>query len=320
MEIDKLLEMYKSMFRIRRVEEAISEEYTKQEMRCPTHLCIGQEAIATGICLNLHATDKVFSGHRAHGHYLAKGGDLNAFIAELYGCSNGCSKGYGGSMHLTDLDAGFIGSTPIVGGTIPLAVGSAWRAKLLDENDITVVFFGEGCFEEGVLHESLNFSKLHNLPVLFVCENNLYSVYTQLKDRQPENRTISQIVQAHGIESYRGDGNNVVLVNELAEKAIEQIRNNNGPVFLELHTYRWLEHCGPYDDDNLNYRPSGELDSWKEKCPLKRAHTLLEPHIDSEMLTKLENDVNREITSAFKFSENCPKPLLNKQSEISHYA
>ena len=165
------------MLRIRRVEESIARRYAEQEMRCPTHLCIGQEAIAVGVCNALLRTDKVFSNHRAHGHYLAKGGDLNAMIAELYGRAAGCCGGRGGSMHLIDLDAGFMGATPIVGGTVPIAVGSAWASCLKNSSDVTVVFFGDGCFEEGVMHESLNFAALHNLPIVFICENNSYSVY-----------------------------------------------------------------------------------------------------------------------------------------------
>jgi len=151
----QLLSFYKSMLRIRRVEEVLADRYAEQEMRCPMHLCIGQEAIAVGVCAVLNNRDKVFSNHRAHGHYLAKGGDLDAMVAELYGKSTGCAGGRGGSMHLIDLQVGFMGATPIVGGTVPLSVGSAWADQLLDNDQVTVVFFGDGCFEEGVMHESL---------------------------------------------------------------------------------------------------------------------------------------------------------------------
>jgi len=320
MEQEKLKKLYRSMLRIRLVEEAIAKEYKQQEMRCPTHLCIGQEAIAAGVCENLKIVDKVFSGHRAHGHYLAKGGDLDAFIAELYGCATGCSRGYGGSMHLTDLSVGFVGSTPIVGGTVPLAVGSAWRAKILGETDISVVFFGDGCFEEGILHEAMNFSKLHDLPVLFVCENNFYSVYTQLVERQPNVRTISNIAEAHGINTYNGDGNNVLVVNELAEKAISEMKKNKGPAFLELFTYRWLEHCGPYDDDNLRYRPQGELSIWKEKCPIIKLKSHLEKRYSSSFFIDMKEEIKSEITSAFDFAKECSKPNLNQRGELAHYA
>lgn len=319
-DIKTLANLYSEMLRIRLIEEAIADEYTKQEMRCPTHLCIGQEAIAAGVCNNLHIKDKVFSGHRAHGHYLAKGGDLNAFIAELYGCANGCSRGYGGSMHITDLDAGFVGSTPIVGGTIPLAAGSAWRSKLLGDDDISVVFFGDGCFEEGVLHESLTFAKLHQLPILFVCENNLYSVYTQLKERQSDSRSIAQIASAHGIKTLTGDGNDVLMVDNITKNSIEHIKKNNGPVFLELFTYRWLEHCGPYDDDELKYRPEGELNSWKEKCPVNKASLLLKETLSLDFFKQLELEIKSEIKQAFELAKQCPKPVLNQQGELAHYA
>ncbi len=193
------------MLRIRRVEEVLADRYAEQEMRCPMHLCIGQEAIAVGVCAVLNNRDKVFSNHRAHGHYLAKGGDLDAMVAELYGKSTGCAGGRGGSMHLIDLQVGFMGATPIVGGTVPLSVGSAWADQLLDNDQVTVVFFGDGCFEEGVMHESLNFAALHQLPVIFVCENNDFSVYTHRNERQPD-RPIYKIAEAHGLSAAVMDG------------------------------------------------------------------------------------------------------------------
>ena len=197
------------MLSIRLVEEEIANRYSNQRMRCPTHLCIGQEAIAVGVCKNLKTKDRVYSNHRAHGHYIAKGGNLKAMIAELYGMKEGCSGGRGGSMHLIDLDVSFMGATPIVGGTVPLAVGSAWGDRLRGENNITVVFFGDGCFEEGVLHESMNFAALHKLPVIFVCENNDFSVFTHISDRQPQ-RPIYKIAQAHSLLTYVGNGNDIL--------------------------------------------------------------------------------------------------------------
>ena len=167
--------LYRAMLRIRRVEEAIAERYAAQEMRCPVHLSIGQEAVAAGVCAALMQQDGVFSNHRAHAHYLAKGGDLTAMLAEIYGKAEGCCKGIGGSMHMIDLSAGFMGAVPIVGATVPLAVGAAWAARLRGEDRVIAVFFGDGTFEEGAVYESINFAVLHSLPVLFVCENNLYA-------------------------------------------------------------------------------------------------------------------------------------------------
>ncbi len=305
----ELLAFYRSLLLIRRVEEAIAQRYAEQEMRCPTHLCIGQEAVAVGVCHWLRQDDGVFSSHRAHSHYLAKGGDLKAMIAELYGKATGCAGGRGGSMHLIDLAAGFIGATPIVGGTVPIAVGHAWSAYLRGQERVTVVFFGDGCFEEGVMHESMNFASLNKLPIIFVCENNGYSVYTRLEARQPK-RTLRGIAQAHGLETYHGDGNEVLTVATLAAEAINHARQGQGPQFIELDTYRWLEHCGPNDDDYLGYRPSGELMSWKQRCPVERfRHLLLEQQqvTDTEM-QQIEDDVLQEITIAFSYALESPNP------------
>ncbi|MDO9199040.1 thiamine pyrophosphate-dependent dehydrogenase E1 component subunit alpha, partial [Rhodoferax sp.] len=262
-----LKQLYYRMLRIRRIEEAIAERYQQQEMRCPTHLCIGEEAIAVGISAHLTTQDKVFSNHRGHGHYLAKGGDLPRLLAELYGFAEGCSGGRGGSMHLTDLAAGFIASTPIVGGTVPLAGGYAWAEQMKKSANVVAIFFGDGCFEEGVMHETMNFAALKKLPLLFVCENNQYSVMTPLAERQPV-RDIYKIAAAHGLQAACGDGNRVDQVYALAQIAVANARAGLGPQFLELHTHRWPEHCGPNEDDELGYRNPGELAAWKQQCPL----------------------------------------------------
>src|SRR3989338_9607744 len=181
-----LLSLYRKLLLIRQTEEKIAEKYQEREMRCPVHLSIGQEAVAVGVCDNLKKEDIVYSNHRCHAHYLAKGGNLNRMIAEIYGKETGCAKGRGGSMHLIDLAAGFGGATPIVGNSVPIAVGAAFSNKLKGDKNIAVVFLGDGSTEEGVFHESLNFAILKKLPVLFVCENNLFSVYTNLSERQPK--------------------------------------------------------------------------------------------------------------------------------------
>jgi len=298
------------MLRIRRVEEAIAERYAEQEMRCPTHLCIGQEAIAVGVCDVLERKDKVFSNHRAHGHYLAKGGDLKAMIAELYGRATGCCGGRGGSMHLIDMDAGFMGATPIVGGTIPVAVGSAWASALQKRDEVTVVFFGDGCFEEGVMHESLNFSALHKLPMVFVCENNDFSVYTPLKMRQPQ-RPIHTLAAAHGLNAIAGDGNDVDAVRALAQQAIAAARAGEGPQFLELRTFRWREHCGPNFDHELKYRSPDEIETGLADCPIERYKAVISKDgLDTTALVaKLEAQLQLEVDAAFAFSDQSANPL-----------
>lgn len=303
------MQLMQAMLRIRRVEEAIATRYREQEMRCPVHLCIGQEAIAAGVCAAMAPDDRVFSNHRAHGHYLAKGGDLNAMIAELYGHAGGCCGGRGGSMHLIDLSVGFMGATPIVGGTVPLAVGSAWASSLLGDDKVTAVFFGDGCFEEGVIHESLNFAALHRLPVVFVCENNGLSVYTQRSQRQPS-RPIHRVAEAHGVAAFAGNGNDVAEVLALARNAIDCARRGLGPQFLELATYRWCEHCGPDFDDDLHYRSAMEIEAGLADCPLVR-HKARLATLDPACLASIdgmEASIAREIESAFAFALADDKP------------
>lgn len=308
-----LKELFFTMLKVRMVEERIAELYPEQEMRCPVHLCIGQEATAAGVCINLSREDCLLSAHRAHGHYLAKGGNLKAMMAELYGKVTGCSHGTGGSMHLVDLSAGFLGSTPIVGGTIPVAVGVAFGLMLRGEKRVTTVFFGEGATEEGVFHESINFAVLKKLPIVFVCENNFYSVYSPLSVRQPESREVVCLAQGHGAESYQADGNDVVEVYKLAGRAIRKAREGGGPTFLEFKTYRWLQHCGPRYDNDIGYRTESEFQEWKERCPIRlfkdrllRENVLCDKDVDA-MVSKF----NAEIEEAVAFAKNSPFPAEN---------
>ena len=310
------LSLFRSMLRIRRIEEALADRYAEQEMRCPMHLCIGQEAIAAGVCEAMSDDDVMFSNHRAHGHYLARGGNLNALVAELYGRSTGCCGGRGGSMHLIDLDVGFMGSTPIVGGTVPLAVGAAWAASLKGKKRVSVVFFGDGCFEEGVVHESLNFAALHKLPIVFVCENNEFSVYTHLTERQP-NRKIYRLAEAHGMAAYAGDGNEIEEVLSISEIAIDNARKGAGPQFIELRTYRWREHCGPDFDDNFNYRSALVIENGLKDCPIAKLATRLkdgDPLFSSE-LERFEAEISEEIAEAFKFAFSSAKPSVKDAGE-----
>jgi pyruvate dehydrogenase E1 component alpha subunit len=291
--------LYRAVLRIRRIEEAIAVRYPAQEMRCPVHLSIGQEGVAVGICSALTIRDGVFSGHRAHAHYLAKGGNLTAMLAELYGLESGCCRGVGGSMHMIDLEAGFLGAVPIVGATVPIAVGAAWAARLRGEDRVIAVFFGDGTFEEGVVHESVNFAVLHNLPVLFVCENNLYACYTRLSSRQPQ-RPIHGIAAAHGCSVLTADGNDTLAVAEAAQTAVASLRTGQAPVFIECPTYRWREHCGPNMDDDLGYRPHGELAHWQTGCPLDRLSSELRAMPNgAEYIDRMELEIKSEIDAAF---------------------
>lgn len=305
-----LKQLYYGMLRIRAVEETIAELYPEQEMRCPVHLSVGQEAPAIGVCAALSPDDYALSAHRSHAHYLAKGGSLKAMLGELYGRVTGCCQGKGGSMHLIDRSVGFLGAVPIVGSTIPIAVGVAFGSVMKRESRVTVVFFGEGATEEGVFHEALNFAQLKRLPVVFVCENNFFSVYSPLSVRQPAGREVYALAQGHGMESHQGDGNDVTEVFRLTGRAVAKARRGEGPTFLEFQTYRWREHCGPNYDNHLGYRSVEEFESWKARCPLKRlserllGDRLAEPREFEEM----ESRISVEIEEAIAFAKASPYP------------
>lgn len=305
-----------NMLRIRKVEEAIVKLYPEEEMRCPVHLCIGEEAVAVGVCENLSREDLVFSNHRAHGHYLAKGGDLKAMFAEMYGKVTGCSRGKGGSMHLIDLGVNMLGATPIVGGTIPIAVGAAFGSVMQGKNNVVAVFFGDAAVETGSFHESLNFAALKKLPVIFVCENNLYSVYSPLSVRQPP-REIFWLAKGHGIASLQVDGNDVIGVYQASQQAINRAREGRGPQFLECKTYRWREHCGPNYDNDLGYRTESEAAEWQARCPVKKLeeYMLSNEAITREQIEVMSNEIETEIEEAVTFAKGSPFPTREQLFE-----
>lgn len=306
------------MVRIRVIEETIADFYPQQEMRCPVHLSVGQEAIPVGVCAHLTPKDYILSGHRSHSHYLAKGGNLKAMMAEIYGKVSGCCSGKGGSMHLVDLDCGFLGAVPIVGSTIPIAVGAAFGSHLKKEDRVTVSFFGEGATEEGVLHESINFAVLKNLPIIFICENNLFSVYSPLSVRRKKGQAICDLIAGYGIPANKFDGNNLVEIYNASKGAVDRARNNGGPSFLEFTTYRWLEHCGPFYDNDIGYRTVEEFETWRSKCPIERTEDLL---IQQGVLNKHEIDKIRcgfkeEMVEAVDYAKKSPFP--DKSTLMKH--
>ena len=302
--------LYYDMLRIRRVEERIVDLYPEQEMRCPVHLSIGQEAAAVGACAPLAAADYVLSGHRAHAHYLAKGGNLDAMLAEIYGKATGCTGGKGGSMHPVDLSVGFLGAAPIVGSTIAIAAGVAFATAMRGENRVTMVFLGDGATETGTLHETLNFALLETLPLVLVCENNLYSVNSPLPVRQPSGRAIVDLASGHGMESHAGDGNDVLAVHALAGRAVENARAGDGPTFIELATYRWREHCGPNYDNDLGYRGEAEYLAWRERCPVDAFRGVLAAggDLDDADDAALDAAIAAEIDAAVDFAKTSPFP------------
>ena len=298
------------MLRIRLVEEEIALRYKQEKMRCPVHLSIGQEEIPAVISQSLDKNDYMVSTHRGHAHYLSKGGDLKKMIAELYGKESGCSKGKGGSMHLIDLNVNFMGTSAIVGNSIPVGVGLGLSLKIQNKKNISVIFMGDGAIEEGVFYESVNFAILKNLPVLFICENNFYSVYSPLLVRQPKNRKIYSMVKAMGISSESGKNKDILEKQNLINKAIDYIRNGNGPYFLEFFSYRWREHCGPNYDNDIGYRSKKEFLSWKSKDPLRalEKELLLFNKEMKKKIISIQEDIINEINIAFNYAENSKFP------------
>lgn len=298
------------MKRIRVVEEEIARRYSENKMRCPTHLSVGQEAVAAGVGLALRRSDLAVSGHRAHAHYLGKGGDLPAMLSEIYGKATGCSHGKGGSMHLIDESVGFMGSTAIVAGTVPVGVGLAYGIKFKRTDQVSCVFHGDAVVEAGVFFESVNFAVLKKLPVLFICENNLYSVYSPLRVRQPEGRSIAGMVEGLGLAAGCGDGNDVAGVYEMVSEALARIREGGGPRFLEFSTYRWREHCGPFYDNDLGYRTESEFLDWKAKEPIGRSESLLQSRgvISASDAGQMDAAIASEVNVAFEFADASPFP------------
>lgn len=307
---DRLVSLYREMLRIRMVEETIADRYSEQQMRCPVHLSIGQEGVAVGVCSALRRDDYLISTHRAHAHYLAKGGHLRAFIAELYGRSTGCAGGRGGSMHIIDLSVGMIGSTPIVGGSLPIGVGTAFATQLDGGDRLTVIFFGDGTTEEGVFLEAINFAALKELNVLFVCENNSFSVYSPLSVRQSPKRSRVAIAAANGLATATADGNDVQAVRAATEVAVARARSGGGPSFLEFETYRHREHCGPNVDDELGYRDRADVAAWLARDPVHALERTLrgDGRLDAATAGDIVRELRAEIDDAFAFALASPFP------------
>jgi TPP-dependent pyruvate/acetoin dehydrogenase alpha subunit len=270
-----------SMLIIRYAEEKLAEKIIAGNIKCPCHLGIGQEAIAVGVSAHLRKTDKVFGAHRSHPHFLALNHDVFGLFAETLGRIDGCSNGLGGSMHLIDRKNGFWGSVPIVGATIPIAAGAGLSIKLDGTDDVAVSYLGDGATEEGVFHETMNFSKVNSLPVLFVCENNLFASHMHILERQPELSTL-RYAKAHNVPGLIVDGNDISAVYKAAQIAIEHIRSGNGPFFLECISYRWKGHVGPSDDNDVGLQRGDVLQIWKQRDPVRR---LLDSIIESKEIT-----------------------------------
>ena len=295
--------LYETMVRMRMIEEKIAQIYPDREIRSPTHLYIGQEAVAAGVCSTLGRQDVVAANYRSHGWYLAKGGSLRAMMDELFGRATGCSGGWGGSMHLIDVEGGVMGTSAIVGGGISHAVGSALADRMLGRPQVSVSVFGDGAVEEGPWHECLNFAVLKRLPVVFLCENNLWAAFSPLKDRQPPVE-IYRRAESYGMPAVLVDGNDALAVHAAAAAAVGRARRGEGPTLVECSTYRWLEHCGPNDDVPQGFRSAEELDAWKARCPIKR----MRPLVTEEDDRAIRAAVAREIEEALSHARGAPWP------------
>jgi len=296
--------LYRSLFRIRRVEEAIADVYTTDKIQSPVHLSIGQEAASVGVCEALGPGDVAFGTYRSHALYLAKGGDLKRMIAELYGKATGCAGGKGGSMHLIDPAAGVLGTSAVVGSTIPQAVGFAWGLRLQGKPGVVASFFGDGAVEEGAFHESMNFAALKRAPVLFVCENNFYAIHSTQAARQSSTDLLERS-RAYGIPAARIEDSDASKVYEAARESVDAIRaGGSGPRLLECLGYRWREHVGPNEDFRAGYRSREEAEPWFRRDPVARAADRLAP----EIRRAIEREVLAEIREAFEFAERSPFP------------
>jgi len=311
-----LLKLYQQMLKIRLFEESLIGPILDGEIKTPCHLYTGEEAIAVGVCAALNKKDFAFGNHRSHGHYLAKGGNLKYLMAEIFSKETGCSRGRGGSMHIIDKKAGFLGSTPIIAGTVPLAVGTAMASKIKKENRLTVTFFGDGAMAEGVISEALNFSALHKLPILFICENNFYATHMPISESLANPKIYLQ-PKNYGIKSIRADGNDVIKVFETTQKMITQIRKDKGPAFIEYLTYRMRGHVGP--DDNIqgthtDIRKSKEIKTWQKKDPIKRMEKILLKNkiINKIGLTKIYKKIDKKVKQAQTFARRSPYPKKNE--------
>lgn len=305
-----LLERWRAMRLIRRSEEIIGDLVNSGEARCPCHLYIGQEAIAVGVCAALRREDTVWGGHRSHGHYLAKGGSLTGLFAEILGKATGCSDGRGGSMHLFAKEVGILGTVPIVAGTVPLAAGAALAARMRGTDAVAVAFFGDGSMEEGHIHETLNLAALYKLPLLFICENNLYSSHLHLNDRRSADN-LFRAGEFHSVPGTRVDGNDVSAVFEAAQNAVDRARAGDGPTLLECSTFRWRGHVGASTDIDVGVRRLGELTEWLERDPIARIEAQLE-HVD---LTPYVAQIENEVQSALDAARRAPVPAPSRVLE-----
>ena len=304
-----LVRLFREMLRIRLIEEEIERRYRQDQMKTPIHLVIGQEATSIGCCAALRQEDLLYSSHRTHGNYLAKGGDLKAMLCEMHCRINGCAGSRGGSMHLIDKSVGMAGTSAIVGGAIPIATGAALAGQIQRVDRVSMVFFGDAGTEEGVTSESLNFAALKKLPVIFFCENNFYSVQSPLATRQPS-REIYKWAASYGIASVLVDGTNVLDVYEATREAVKHAQSGAGPTFIEAPVYRFRAHGGSCDDSHTGYRDPAEREAWEAVCPVETYFRFLAEAglIDATLRELMHAEIMQEVLEAFDYAIASPYP------------
>jgi len=310
---ETLAEMYKKMLEIRCFEEKVFELYGQNLVPGTIHLYAGEEAVAVGVCSSLRKDDYITSTHRGHGHCIAKGAELKRTMAEILGKKTGYCKGKGGSMHIADFNIGMLGATAVVGAGLPIAVGAGLSAKLRKTDQVVACFFGEGASNQGTFHESINMASTWSLPVIFVCENNLYAMGT-CQSRVMKIQNIADRAVAYGISGVTADGNDVLAVFEASQKAVDRARSGAGPTLIECKTYR---HKGHSRVDPAKYRPREEVEQWLAKDPIKRfRETLLQNNTFSQAeIKKIEENVAAEIEEAVKFAVESPYPAPEEALE-----
>jgi TPP-dependent pyruvate/acetoin dehydrogenase alpha subunit len=303
--------LYKSMLLIRQFELRLAEVYHTDVIKSPVHLSVGQEAIAVGVCDVLKADDVISNTYRCHATYIAKGGDLNEMMAELYGKTTGCAGGKAGSMHLVDVKRGIMGASAVVGSTVPVAAGHAWSfqqdAKKTGQQRVVAAMFGDGCTEEGTFYETLNFASLKKLPMIFICENNRLAIHTPVERRWATER-LCERVETFGIKTHKIDDSDIFTIRDIMTEAIADARAGKGPTFIECATYRWLEHVGPRDDHDQEYRNGEIYQQWQTNDQIKRLADML----DDSTLTRIQQEITQAIRQSEDFADKSPYPAAEE--------
>lgn len=305
---DKLLEMYEKMLRIRKFEDNAIKLFNQGLVRGPMHVYTGEEAVAVGACSNLNDADYITSTHRGHGHCIAKGGKVDKMAAELLGRGTGYCKGKGGSMHIADPEIGILGANGIVAGGMGIAAGAGLSAKMRGTDQVAICFFGDGATNEGAFHEALNIAAIWDLPVVFVCENNLYGL-TGPAEEMLSVKDVAARATSYDIPGVVVDGNDVLDVYEAVGEAVKRARKGGGPSLIEAKTYRLKGH---FVGDPCVYRDDEEVEMWRKKEPIKRfkEHLIKNEGIDEKVITKIDKEIEKELKAAVKFAKESPEPEI----------